>query len=254
MIMIMTVIMIVLMVRTPGRIIVPGGVETAGFEQVFRAHNISGLTPSNRFPRKQHGLREVITHQLQIMHDSDHRAFLAMPAMQKGDQIIDRFGIDGVEGFIEQNKIGILKQHPGEQGALKLATRQGVDGTFLKTLHANRFQRLCDGRAVGSGDAFQQATFGPKAKFDDVENIGREGSVQFCLLRQIGNPAAISMHAGSPHRFQAAHYAFEQGGFARPVGANQRQQTAMLDRAGQSMDRRMGAVAQSEIVKVQTGL
>ena len=71
-----------------------------------------------------------------------------MPALDQRDQVDHRLGVDGVEGFVEQDDVGVLHQHAGKQRALQLAARQRVDAALLEALEADGGERPRNGVAV----------------------------------------------------------------------------------------------------------
>ena len=84
----------------------------------------------------------MCAHQFEIMGDDHHRAAFAVPALDQLDQVADGLGVDRIERLVEQDQVGILHQHAGEQGTLELAARQRVDGAFFETFEADRHQSL----------------------------------------------------------------------------------------------------------------
>jgi hypothetical protein len=69
----------------------------------------------------------VALHQVMVVGDHDDGALLGPPAQHHLDQVGRGAGIDGVEGFVQQDDAGILQEEAGEQNALKLPDRQPVD-------------------------------------------------------------------------------------------------------------------------------
>ncbi len=198
----------------PGRIVFPSFVEPAGAQHVFRAQCRRSCTPGHRAARKQQRLGEILAHQLEVVRNDHHRAIFAVPALDQSDQVTNGLGIDGVEGFIEQDQIGILHQNTGKQGALQLSAGKRVERAAFKSFEPNGHQRLAYGCTVLCRMSPEQAAAWPKTQRDQVDDARWKAAVELRLLRQVGNADAWHLDDSAGHRTQRADDTLHEGRLA----------------------------------------
>ena len=157
---------------------------------------------------------KMLAHQVEVVDDDHDGAALAVPALDQRDQVDDGLGVHRVERLVEQDDLGVLHQHPREQRPLQLAARQRVDRPLLEPFEADRRQRLRDRSAVFVGEAAEQSALRPDAERNEVDDACREGTVEFGLLRQIGDARIARVHDVPVHRLQHPDDALHQGRFA----------------------------------------
>lgn len=182
---IMLICAVVVTIRfAPGRIVFPSFVEPAGAQHVFRAQRRRGCAPGHRAAGKKQRLREILPHQFEVVRYHHHRAVFTVPALDQGNQVANRLGVDGVEWFIKQDQVGILYQDTGEQSALQLATGKRVQCARFKALEADCHQCLAHGRAIFGGVPAEQSAARPKPKGDQVDDAcGKLRSSSDCCGR-----------------------------------------------------------------------
>lgn len=66
-------------------------------------------------------LREVVAPEVKVVDHHHHGPPFALPALDQPDENPDRPGVDGIEGFVEQDQVGLLQQNAGEERTLQLA-------------------------------------------------------------------------------------------------------------------------------------
>lgn len=181
-------------------------------------------------------------HQVEVMKDHDHRAAIAMPAQGQADQVADGLFVDGVEGLVEQDQIGILHQHPGEQGALQLPARERIERPGVETRQPDRAQGRSDRLPVCGAVAAQQAPLLPQAEGHEILHPRRKAAVEFRQLRQIGDSEARRDPADPAHGPEQAGHALDQRRLAGSVGPHNGGQTAACDDPVQVMDRGMAVI------------
>ena len=173
----------------PGRVVVPGLVEAARPEQVFRLQRLCRRPPGDRITRQQQRLGKMLAHQIEVVDDDHHRPLLAVPALDQRNEVGDRPRIDRVERLVEQDDLGVLHQHARKQRALQLAARQRVDRARLEPFQADRHQCTRHRRPVLRRVAAEQSALRPQAHRDEVDHPRRKAAVELRLLRQIGDLA-----------------------------------------------------------------
>ena len=176
-----------------------------------------------------------------------------MPALDQRDQVADGLGVDGVKWLVEQDQVGILHQHAGEQGALQLAPGKRVERALFKAFEPDGHQRLADGGAVLRRKPAKQPASWPQAERDQVNHPRRKAAVEFRLLWQIGDAHAGHLDDTARHRPQHPDNALHERGFAGAIGTDDRSQRTLLDRAIQMMDGRVAAIAQGKVAEGKGG-
>src|SRR5690606_22047076 len=172
----------------PWRVLVPRLMKLSGAQEIFGRKRLARLAPCDRLSRQKQGFREMLTHEVEIVDYDEHRAALSVPTLYQRDQVSHRPGVDRVERFVEQDQVGVLHQHPCEQGALQLAARQRIDRTLLETFQTNSRKCLGDRFAILRLEAAEQSAPRPKPERDQIDHASGKGAVELRLLRQIGQP------------------------------------------------------------------
>ncbi len=126
----------------PAAGLVPGLGHLAGELQIFGSQNLCRVAPADGLPGDQQGLGKIGPHLLEVVQHRDDRPVFVVPAVDHAEEIGRGPGIDGGEGFIEQNDRTVLQQQAGEQHPLELSRRQIADGSVLETFQAHRGQSL----------------------------------------------------------------------------------------------------------------
>jgi len=67
----------------------------------------------------------------------NHRAGSPVPLLHTAHQGLCGFAVNRVEGFVQQEDVGILHQQASEQGALQLPVGERADHALFKTLQAD---------------------------------------------------------------------------------------------------------------------
>ena len=160
-------------------------------------------------------------------------------------------GIDGAERLVEQDERRVLQQQPREQHALELAARQRADRTLGEIDQPDRGQRAGDLVVAARIEAAPGADLAPQPHRHAVEHRDREAAVDLDLLRQIGDVRfveAVAVEAAA-ERLELADDALEQGRLAGAVRADDGEQRAALDLAGDVMHGGMPVIAERQVVE-----
>src|ERR1700730_9081443 len=80
-----------------------------------------GLPPSDRRARQQKRRGEVSAYLVEIMQHRHDGSSFSLPASQEMQQILGRALVEGSEGLIEQNDVGVLQKQPCKRSPLKVA-------------------------------------------------------------------------------------------------------------------------------------
>lgn len=205
--------MIVTMVigRAPWRGLVPCFVELAGAGKVLRGQNMGRLAPGNGTTRQKQGPREMLPDKFDIVNDGQDGTTFGLPAANQRHEIADGALVDGIERLVEEDQIGVLQDDARKQGALKLAAGQRIERTSGEIFQADGFQRPAEGFAIFRAMPAEQAAAGPKAEPDQIRDAGREGAIEFGLLRQISETRAGPDGAAAGHRPEQAGDRFHKG-------------------------------------------
>ena len=185
---------------------------------------------------------------MQNRHDG---ARFRVPAPYQVEQVRGGLGVDGGEGFVEQNQRRILQQQAGEQGSLHLPSRQRADGAALETGQANCRKRLLDAGPICAADPAENTGSGPQAHGDEIVDRQGECPVDLGRLRQIrdGSGRRKADADMSLEGSQGADDPFEQGRFAGAIGADHRRQAAGPDLPVEVMHGRVAPIAEGHFIE-----
>ncbi len=140
--------------------------------------------------------------------------------------------------LIQQQNLRPLCQRSGDMHTLPLATGQGVPGPFLQVQHVHILQGLTHDGVVIRAPRLQCRQPGRAAQFDGVEHSHRVAGFSLLLDHRQQARHVSAAHGGEwlfaqPDRAAArllnAGQQFEQGGFARAIGADNRKCLAGCD-------------------------
>ena len=176
-----------------------------------------------------------------------------MPALHQRQQFGGGPRIDRGEGLIEQNKTGVLGNEACEQHALHLPAGKRADRAPLEPGQPDRCNGRFDGMMILSRDAAQHPAAAPQSHCHHVVNADRKRTVDIGHLRQVGDAAAIDFITldRARERLERAGDCLEQGRLAGAVGADHREQRAVIHDSVEMMHRRMAVIAQREILQSQ---
>ena len=100
-------------------------------------------------------------------------------------------GIDGGEGFVEQDHRAVLQQGAGEEGALELAGGEAADRALARSRSRPTASSAWAAAArMARADAAEDADPAPMAELDRIEDRDREAAIDVGLLRQVGDLGA----------------------------------------------------------------
>ena len=195
-------------------------------------------------------------HQFDIVQRGKNGAPFAVPPPDQRDEIGDGLGIDGAERLVEQDKGRILQQQAREQDPLELAARECADETVGEVLESDRGERARDLLPVAPVETAPGADLAPQPHGRAVEHGDGKEPVDLDLLREIGDAGlsqTVELEA-SAERPKLADDAFEQGRLAGAVRADEGEERAGLDLAGDVMHGGMPVVAEGYIAECDSRL
>ena len=157
--------------------------------------------------------------------------------LQFAQDLRDNFagcGVDGIQWLIQQQQVGILGQRARQQGALLLPARQLADLPFSQIAQFHAGDGLVGGGPIGLARLAQPTQMDIPAGQDQLAQTHRELPIEVAALGQVGHALAgfLDRRAKQPNgavrQRQQPGSGFEQGRFARPIGANERDPRAPL--------------------------
>ena len=226
--------------------LVPGLGHGAGAQQVVGRQHARRRTGIDQFARQQERVGEVAPYLVEIMQHHHHRALLGAPALDQHHQVGDGLGIDGGKRLVQQDEVGVLQKHAGEQHALELADRERVDRPALEARKPDRLDGvLCVVEVDRLGGA-EAAEARPAAEQHRVEHGDREGAVDLGLLRQVGDAPGRAFDAAFDVRRQPEQRLQERA-LARAVGPDDGRHLRRRDLGRHVMHGRMAVVAHGQI-------
>ena len=193
-------------------------------------------------------------HLLQVVQHRDHGARLGAPARQQLQQVGGGARVDGVEGLVQQDQVGILQQQPRKQRALHLAGRQLGHHARAETFQAHGAQRIGHpGAAVGI-DPAPQPDAPPQAHRHQILHRQREAAVELGGLRQPGHAHRRVALDASDHVDAAAAQRRQQRALARAVGPDDGRGLARGEGAAEMVHRGVATPGHGQIMHAQRGL
>src|SRR5262245_53700185 len=112
---------------TDFRVLVPRLTKLPGFEQVLGGEDGLSFAPGNELAGQDQGPREVVADLVEVVQRRNDCAPLCMPLENQGDEIADRFRVNGSEWLIEQDDVGVLQQETCKEHSLELPPGEGAD-------------------------------------------------------------------------------------------------------------------------------
>ena len=157
--------------------------------------------------------------------------------MQRFEQIADLFsevGIQGRQGLVQQQQIGLHHQGAGQGRTLLFAAAQIHHAAVQQALQAKSLYQI--GELTFAARAFGTAIAQSVLDVLAHGEVGKQGAVLVddadaaALRGQAGDFAALEVNAAPGHGQQAGH-GLQQHGLARAGGSQQNEEFARLPRA-----------------------
>ena len=176
-----------------------------------------------------HCVRDLLCHvQLMQAHD-DRKALFMGQLLQDGQQLDLALDVQKGGGLVQQQHFRLLADGTGQQNTLTLAVTDAVEVPVREMRSSGNFQCILHGLPVGVGQNAQppgvrDAPGGGKLKAGGQLGAAGVRQHQGQLLRPgragVGGQVLPVQQHSAAQRGQLSGQCFEQGGFARTVGAD----------------------------------
>lgn len=169
--------------------------RVAGMEGVFHGfacHDFGSWTEGDLFLIQNEGMGEDFSYALELVMGGDDEMAGIGEVEQAVGKVASAFDIESVEGFVEEENVGLLGKGAGDVSALLLATGELVDLPVGNVVKIHRGDGLFGFLAVDFIEATEVSDVGEASHGDDVAHANREVPLVAIDLGKIGDFTAES--------------------------------------------------------------
>ena len=226
-----------------------------GFENLLEqiaSIDIFGFSGGDAFSAlQQHDGVEKFSSEIKLVGDDDASvAVFFGEAAEAAHQLDFAANVEIARGLVEEEKLGLLREGAGENGALALAAGKFVHAAVGEMLRTDLREGFLGHEAIGFIFEAQAAAIGVAALQDVFPNVQRKQQIAFLMHdgdalgafaeRQIGGQLAVEFDAAGERLGFAAEDA-KKGGFAAGVGAEDADDFALAGGKGDRAESEIGS-------------